>query len=181
MVAESNRYFGRNNPVSIHWLTTRFPPDPFDFYGCTPFHRYWPDYEDYLLAVLFFKSLNIFSLFFEIYRLQIQNAINHSQNTMFKLFAKSAVMAKLIAQIAIIVIVFINSNFSSFPWAYSIHSVTLLSRAYIKVKTTLHRLTSNWFIFKTIVVWPLPTAFYRLQVLPTFRSSLFGSVILASS
>ena len=64
--------------------------------------------EDYLLAGLFFKSLNIFSLFLEIYRLQIQNAVNDSQNTIFKLLAKSAVMAKLIAQIEIIVIVFIN-------------------------------------------------------------------------
>jgi len=64
--------------------------------------------EDYLLAGLFFKSLNIRDLFLEIYRLQIQNTINDSQNTMFKLFAKSAVMAKLIAQIATIVIVFIN-------------------------------------------------------------------------
>ena len=169
MAAESNRYLGKNNPASIHWLATRFPPDPFDFHECTSCHRYWPDYEDYLLAGLFFKSLSILSLFFEIYRLQMQNATNDSQNTMFKLFAKSAVRAKLIAHITTIVIVFINSNFSSFPWAYSIHSVTLLSRAYIKVKTTFHRLTSNWFIFKTIVVWPLPTAFYRLQVLPTFR------------
>ena len=67
--------------------------------------------EDYLLAGLFFKSLSILSLFFEIYRLQMQNATNDSQNTMFKLFAKSAVMAKLIAQIAIIVFVFINYNF----------------------------------------------------------------------
>ena len=64
--------------------------------------------EDYLLAGLFFNSLNIFSLFFEIYRLQMQNATNDSQNTMFKLFAKSAVRAKLIAHITTIVIVFIN-------------------------------------------------------------------------
>ena len=64
--------------------------------------------EDYLLAGLFFKSLSIFSLFFEIYRLQMQNATNDSQNTIFKLLAKSAERAKLIAQIAIIVIVFIN-------------------------------------------------------------------------
>ena len=64
--------------------------------------------KDYLLAGLFFKSLNIRPLFFEIYRLQMQNAINDSQNTMFKLLANNAEMAKLIAQIAIIVIVFIN-------------------------------------------------------------------------
>ena len=71
--------------------------------------------EDYLLAGYSSKSLSIRFLFLAIYRLQMQNTINDSQNTIFKLFAKSAVMAKLIAQIAIIVIVFINSNFSSFP------------------------------------------------------------------
>ena len=96
--------------------------------------------EDYLLAGYSFKSLNIRFLFFEIYRLQIQNAINDSQNTMFKLLANSVVMAKLIAQITTIVIVFINSNFSSFPWANSIDNITSLSGAYIKVSALTHRL-----------------------------------------
>lgn len=45
----------------------------------------------------------------------MQNTINDSKNTMFKLFANSAEMAKLIAQIATIVIVFINSNFKFVP------------------------------------------------------------------
>ena len=71
--------------------------------------------EDYLLAGLFSISLNIRFLFLAIYRLHIQNTINDSKNTIFKLFAKSAERAKLIAQIAIIVLVFINSNFSLFP------------------------------------------------------------------
>ena len=71
--------------------------------------------EDYLLAGLFFKSLSIRFLFFEIYRLQMQNATNDSQNTIVRPFTNSAEKAKLIAQIAIIVIVFINSNFSLFP------------------------------------------------------------------
>ena len=38
-----------------------------------------------------------------------------SKNTMFKLFANSAERAKLIAQIATIVLVFINSNFKFVP------------------------------------------------------------------
>ena len=63
--------------------------------------------EDYLLAGLFFKSLNIFSLFLEIYRLHIQNAVNDSQNTIVRPFTNRAERAKLIAQIDIIVIVFI--------------------------------------------------------------------------
>ena len=62
--------------------------------------------EDYLLSVYSSKSLNIRFLFLAIYRLHIQNATNDSQNTIFKLLANSAEMAKLIAQIAIIVIVF---------------------------------------------------------------------------
>ena len=45
----------------------------------------------------------------------MQNTMKDSKNTMFKLLANKAERAKLIAQIAIIVIVFMNSNFKFVP------------------------------------------------------------------
>lgn len=66
--------------------------------------------------------------------------MNDSKNTMFKLLANKAERAKLSAQIAIIVIVFINSNFKFVPVSVFDTQLHAFATGIYKVSTLTHRL-----------------------------------------